>query len=142
MAIQTQFSTDPNAIVTVHVSIVEAPTPINYQRTGAFVTFGGTQLAPGDTVLLTQLGDLIEPQAAMLVIAASWTAGTVSMTVDQTMPGVNVGDVKNLVITNMNPSGYNGTYPCTIESANSFSYPHAGTLAPAVPSSPGVFGDA
>ena len=57
MPIQTQFSTDPNAIVTVHVSIIEAPTPINYQRAGALVSFGATTLAPGDTEFLAQFSD-------------------------------------------------------------------------------------
>jgi len=122
MAVQTQFSTDPNAIVTVHVSIIEAPTPINYQRTGAFVSFGGTSLVPGDTELLTQLADLIEPKTAMIINSASWSAGLVTVVVGQTITGVNVGDVKNLVITGMSPAGYNGTHACTFASANTFTY--------------------
>ena len=123
MAIQTQFSTDPNAIVTVHVSIIEAPTPINYQRTGAFVSFGATTLVPGDTELLTQLSDLTEPQSAMIVLTAVWSSGLVTMTIDQTIPGVTVGDVVTLQVSQMVPAGYNGTFAATIISANGLTYP-------------------
>jgi hypothetical protein len=122
MAVQTQFSTDPNAIVTVHVSIIEAPTPINYQRTGAFVSFGATTLVPGNTELLTQLSDLTQPEAAMIVLSAAWSSGLVTMTIDQTIPGVTVGDVYTIVISQMVPIGYNGTYTATIISANQFTY--------------------
>jgi hypothetical protein len=122
MAVQTQFSTDPNAIVTVNVSIIEAPTPINYQRTGAFVSFGATTLVPGDTELLTQLSDLTQPEAAMIVLNAQWSGGLVTMTIDQTIPGVVVGDVVNIVISQMVPTGYNGTFQATIISANAFTY--------------------
>jgi hypothetical protein len=123
MAIQTQFSTDPNAIVTVHVSIIEAPTPINYQRTGAFVSFGATTLLPGDTELLTQLSDLTLPESAMLVLTAVWANGLVTVTIDQTIPGVVVGDTVSIVMSQMVPVGYNGTFAATIISANGFTYP-------------------
>jgi hypothetical protein len=45
------------------------------------------------------------------------------MTIDQTIPGVAVGDVVNIVISQMVPAGYNGTFAGTIISANGFTYP-------------------
>jgi hypothetical protein len=115
MAVQTQFSTDPNAIVTVHVSIVEAPTPINYQRTGAFVTFGGTTLAPQDTSLLTQLADLdVLIQPPMVVSTAVWAGGSVTVTLATPLVGVTVGDVIPLVLSGFTPAAYNGRVQATI----------------------------
>lgn len=123
MAVQTQFSTDPNAIVTVHVSIVEAPTPINYQRTGAFVTFGGTTTPAGNTVLLTQFSDLASwlPNP-MIVSSATWAGGLVTMTVSAPIPGVIVGDVNWYVISGMTPAAYNGRFQCTATANNTFTY--------------------
>lgn len=45
-------------IVTVNVSQIVASTPSALQRTGAFVTQGGTTTATGTVTLLTQLSDL------------------------------------------------------------------------------------
>jgi hypothetical protein len=123
MAIQTQFSTDPNAIVTVNVSIVEAPTPINYQRAGAFVSFGATTLPPSNTVLLTQLSDLTaSANPSMNIVAATWSAGIVTITTLYSIPSVSVGDIVTLVISGCAPAAYNGTYSCTIITTNSFTY--------------------
>lgn len=138
MAVQTQFSTDPNAIVTVHVSIIEAPTPINYQRTGALVSFGATTLAPGSTELLTQLEDLSVPplenpagppilRTPMPVTSATWAAGTMTVTVPTAIPNVLVGDHVNMVLSGFSPigPGYNGYYGVTITSPTTFTYPVA-----------------
>jgi hypothetical protein len=130
MAIQTQFSTDPNAIVTVHVSIIEAPTPINYQRTGAFVSFGATTLPPGDTELLTQLSDLTLPESAMIILTTVWSSGHVTVTIDQTIPGVSVGDTVTIVISQTVPTAYNGTFTANIISANGLTYPLATNPGP------------
>jgi hypothetical protein len=124
MAIQTQFSTDPNAIVTVHVSIIEAPTPNTYQRTGAFVSFGATTMMPNDTELLTQLADLeqwlVDPVA---ISAATWAGGTVTVTLASPMQGVTVGDTFYAVISGFSPAAYNGYYNVTVTSSSAFTYP-------------------
>lgn len=139
MAVQTQFSTDPNAIVTVHVSIIEAPTPINYQRTGCFVSFGATTLAVGDTELLTQFQDLNVPlptnpggpvmlQQPMAVTSATWAAGVVTVTTTGVIPGPPiVGDVVEFVLNGFQPigPGYNGLHACTITGTHTFTYPVA-----------------
>jgi hypothetical protein len=126
MAIQTQFSTDPNAIVTVHVSIIEAPTPNNYQRTGALVSFGATNLpANNNTALLTQLSDLtplLNPPIA--ITTTTWAGGTATCVASAPLPGPPiVGDTFTLVLSNFQPAGFNGRYLCTVTAPNTFTFP-------------------
>jgi len=143
MPVQTQFSTDPNAIVTVHVSIIEAPTPINYQRTGAFVSFGATSLAPGSTELLTQLEDLSIPPienpsgppillGPAAVSSVTWAAGVATVHTAAPIPNVLVGDVINLVLSGFVPigPGLNGFKQCTIVSNTTFTYAAATNPTP------------
>jgi hypothetical protein len=138
MAVQTQFSTDPNAIVTVHVSIIEAPTPINYQRTGAFVSFGATSLAVGSTVLLTQFGDIEIPPSddpagppillgPAAVTSVTWAAGVATVTTTDPMPGVQVGDMVPFIMKDFEPigPGLNGLHDGTITSPTTYTYPVA-----------------
>jgi hypothetical protein len=136
--VQTQFSTDPNAIVTVHVSIIEAPTPINYQRTGCFLSFGATTTNVGDTNLLTQLSDLFVPtvdnpagppllHVPLAVTSVVWAAGVVTVTCPTAIPGVKTGDLFPVVMSGFTPigPGYNGLYNATLISADVFTYPVA-----------------
>jgi hypothetical protein len=125
MAIQTQFSTDPNTIVTVHVSIIEAPTPNTYQRTGALVTFGATTLVEDDTSFLTQLADLTPLlQPTIAITSTTWAAGVVTCTTTVPLPGPpTVGDTITLVLTGFTPTGYNGRHLCTVTAANGFTFP-------------------
>lgn len=126
MTIQTQFSTDPNAIVTVNVSIIEAPTPITYQQTGAFVSFGATNLQPGDAELLTQLSDL---QAfipdPLAVTSAVWASSIVTVQLAEAAPGVQVGDVVPITLTGFTPAGYNGAVQATFTATDTFTFPLA-----------------
>jgi hypothetical protein len=138
VGVQTQFSTDPNAIVTVHVSIVEAPTPINYQRTGAFVSFGATTRAKGETHLLTQYSDLFVPppedptsppilRVPGAVQNAVWAAGTMTVTTVDPLPYGEVGDFLPMVLSDFEPigPGFNGYYNATVTSPTTFTYPVA-----------------
>jgi hypothetical protein len=133
MAIQTQFSTDPNAIVTVNVSIVEAPTPNTYQRSGAFVSFGATMLAKNDSTLLTQLADLTPPTPLapvlvppMAITNTVWTAGVVTVTTTSPIPGPPiVGDTFTLVLAGYTPAAYNGRVQATVTGPSAFTYPLA-----------------
>jgi len=135
MAVQTQFSTDPNAIVTVHVSIIEAPTPINYQRTGALVSFGATTIPIGDTQLLTQLSDLFIPplenpagapilRYPMPVTNVTWAAGTATVTLGSPIPNAVVGDVIQLVFSDFVPigPGLNGLKNCTVTAPTTLTF--------------------
>jgi hypothetical protein len=126
MALQTQFSTDPNAIVTVHVSIIEAPTPINYQRTGALVSYGATNLAPSSTSLLTQLSDLNALVVAPAAISsATWAANVVTVNTAALIPHVTIGDTVQFVISGFTPAAYNGIKTGTITGASAFTFPLA-----------------
>jgi hypothetical protein len=141
--VQTQFSTDPNAIVTVHVSIIEAPTPINYQRQGALVSFGATNLAVGATTLLTQLSDLNAPvdlttpgsplilMQPLAVSSVSWAAGTITVHTTNPIPNVSIGDVLGFVMNGFVPIGpaYNGLHTCTITGSSQFTYSDSHTTA-------------
>jgi hypothetical protein len=125
MAIQTQFSTDPNAIVTVHVSIIEAPTPNTYQRSGALVSFGSTTMVEDDSSFLTQLADLtplLHPPIA--ITSTTWGAGVVTCTTTTPLPGPPlVGDTITMILSGYQPVGYNGRYLCTVTAANAFTFP-------------------
>jgi hypothetical protein len=124
MTIQTQFSTDPNAIVTVNVSIIEAPTPNTYQRTGALVSFGATTMVPNDTELLTQLSDIDQWLPDPIAVNnAIWAAGVVTVTTTFQIPNVSVGDVVPLVLSGFTPAAYNGLVQATITAADTFTYP-------------------
>lgn len=124
-----------NNIVTVNVSQTIAPAPSTLQRTGAFVSQGGTTTAAGTTTLLTQEADLtaiLRPSAAISTL--SWAGGTVTATT--TAPhGMTNGDVLNLTIAGANPTAYNATDRiCTITGASTFTFPLAAdpgaTVAP------------
>ena len=138
MAVQTQFSTDPNAIVTVHVSIIEAPTPINYQRTGAFVSFGASTLPAGSTELLTQLEDLAVPPienptgppimpTGQPVSSITWAAGTATVHLTNPIRVGNIGDFIPFVFSGFTPigPGLNGLKNCTVVSTTTVTFPAA-----------------
>src|SRR6516162_9454365 len=70
------FSADPNSIVTVQVSTINAPTPNTYQQCGALVSFGATSLAAQDVKLLTQLSDLTNPTTGIVIQPGAVTTAT------------------------------------------------------------------
>jgi hypothetical protein len=125
-----------NAIVQVSVSQTIAPTPSKLQRTGAFISQGGTTQTPGSYSLLTQASSLAailtQPQTlASLTWATSVVTGTSSVP-----HGYPVGSVIALTIANAVPSGYNGTFQCTITSNTQFTYALVGN--PGTETSPGT----
>jgi hypothetical protein len=131
LAIQTQFSTDPNAIVTVKVSIIEAPTPVTYQQSGAFVTFGATTLVAPDTALLTQLSNLtalLEPPMAITSVVWASSVATATLTTPETE--ILVGDVVPLVLSGFTPAAWNGLFQCTFTAANTFTFPMTSNPGP------------
>src|SRR6185437_5915037 len=111
-----------NPIVQVNVSTQVAPTPPTLQKTGCFVSVGGTILAPQTWSFLTQESDLIPllPTAANLTSLA-FSTGTVTATA-AAPHGLPNGQTLNLTIQGAAPSGYNGTFPCTITGATTFTY--------------------
>lgn len=121
----TQFSQDPNSIVTVNVRTIQAPTPNTFQQTGCLVSFGATTIASMDAAELTQYSDLsdvlIQPAAAAQVV---WSAGLVTLTTAVPLsPDFAPGDTPNMSVTGFAPSGYNYTGPVTIVDTATFTYP-------------------
>lgn len=111
-----------NNIVQVNVSRTVAPAPSTLQRTGAFLSVGGTSGAAGTTTLITQESELtaiLRPAAANATL--SWSSNVVTVTTSSPH-GMTTSDVISLTIAGATPSGYNGTYDCTITGASTFTY--------------------
>lgn len=116
---------DPNAIVTVQVTTILAPTPQNYQQTGALVSFGGTTITPNSAKLLTQFNDL-KPllQTSGAIASIAWAAGVATATTAAALPSiVTPGTIIQLVVTGCVPDSYNGIFTCTVTGPNEFTYP-------------------
>ena len=112
-----------NQIVQVNVTQNVAPAPNQLQRTGAFVSQGGTNLAAGSAQLLTQLSDLAAILAgAIHITSVAWASAVVTVTTT-TPHGIPSGDVVQVTIAGMTPSGYNGTFAATSTGASTFTYP-------------------
>lgn len=121
----------PNEIVTVNVSVTSAPTPSELQKTGAFVSQGGTTNAIGSLTLLTSVSDL----AAMLTGAKTLTTLTYSSgtnTVTGTVSGghnLTVGAAQWVTVAGCTPAGYNGTFLATVPDSTTFTYAMPTSLA-------------
>ena len=109
-------------IVTVNVFQVQAPTPPTLQQTGAFVSQGGTNLSPGTFSLLTELADLTPLiNGSEPISTVAWSGGVVTVTA-ASPHGFTVGSSIFLTIAGTSPTGYNGTFLCTITSTTQFTY--------------------
>lgn len=127
-------------IVTVNVTQQIAPTPSTLQGTGVFVSQGATTLTPssfGPAGLLTQLSSLTplltgaKPNSTL-----SWSGSVVTVTT--TSPhGFTMSDTLPLTISGVTPSGYNGTFTCTVTGTSTFTYPLASN--PGAETIPGVY---
>lgn len=126
-----------NQIVEVIVSQQAAPSPPTLQRTGAFVSQGGTTEEPGTTTLLTEVGDLADILTTPLPIATlSWSNGAV--TVETENPhGFTFSSVLDITIAGAVPTEYNGTYRCTVIGSDTFLYDLGDD--PGVETSPGTY---
>lgn len=112
-----------NNIVTVNVAQIVAGAPINLQKTGAFVTQGGTTTAAGTLSLLTQASDLTPLLAASKAMTSlTWLSNVATGTT--TAPhGWTNADVVYVTIAGVTPAGFNGTFLATITGASTFTYP-------------------
>ena len=112
--------TAPN-IVQINVTQTIAPAPSTLQRTGAFISQGGTNTASGTLSLLTQLSDLTPLLAgAKTITAMTWASSVVTFT--STAHGFPIGSVIQLVISGVTPTAYNNTVNATIVDANTITY--------------------
>jgi hypothetical protein len=126
-----------NKIVQVNVSITQAPAPSRLQETGAMLTQGGTNTAPGTLTLLTSAADLEAIlESPVPLVSLAWSGGTV--TADLTVPqdGWTVGDVVPITIAGAAPIGYNGSYQGTVVDSTHVTYPLAGN--PGMETTPGT----
>jgi hypothetical protein len=113
--------TNPITIVNATQQVAAAPNQL--QQTGAFISQGGTTLAPQSYSLLTQYSDLTEILASAAAITSiTWTSGVATATTTAAH-GLPNGAVVWLTITGAVPAGYNGTFPCTVTGASTFTYP-------------------
>ncbi len=125
------------SIVQLNVSETLAPTPSTLQRTGAFVSHGGTTLTAGTYQLLSASTDLASILTAPAAISSlSWATGTVTVTT-ASAHGYTNADVVNFTIAGAAPTGYNGTFACTITGTDTFTY--ALVSDPGVETSPGTY---
>lgn len=112
-----------NQIVTVNVSQNQAPAPSSLQRTGAFISQGGTNNAPNTLSLITQQSDLTAILAVPFAISTLTWSGNVVTATAVTPHGYTIGDTFPLTIAGAQPTGYNGTFPATITGTTTFTYP-------------------
>lgn len=126
-----------NPVVNVSVNQQVAPATSVLQKTGAFISQGGTITTQGTRSLLTQLSDLtplLTPAKALTSLTL--LAGVVTA-VTAAPHGFNLNDTVNLTIAGAVPAGYNGTFACSITGASSFTYPLA--TSPGSETTPGTY---
>lgn len=119
-----------NPVVTLNISPQQPATPSTLQQTGVCLTQGGTTLPPGTlSNLLTPPGGqgLSTIQAVPAGISSlSWSAGEVTVTTTVPLPSEYTnGTVFNSTIAGAVPSGYDGTFVCTVIGPSTFTYPLA-----------------
>lgn len=110
-------------IVTVNVSLQQAPLPNTLQASGALISVGATTGAANSLTLITQLSDLTAIlQPANAITSMTWTGGVVTVTT--TAPhGLPTSQIFPVTITGATPSAYNGNYTATVTGASTFTYP-------------------
>ncbi|UCF25179.1 MAG: hypothetical protein JSV72_07180 [Ralstonia sp.] len=112
-----------NPIVQVNVTQTIAPAPSTLQKTGVFISQGGTSLAKNASKLLTQMSDLTSVLAGAITISTmTWASSVVTVTT-ATPHGFPNGDTIGVVIAGVTPAGYNGSFNATITGASTFTYP-------------------
>jgi hypothetical protein len=113
------------SIVLVNVSQVQPPAPSTLQRTGAFISQGATTTAQGTLTLLTSVSSLTSIlKGAGNITSITW-AGSVATVTTSAPHGYTISDTLELTIAGAAPTGYNGTFLCTITGASTFTYPLA-----------------
>jgi hypothetical protein len=114
-----------NAIVVVTATETVAPLPSTLQQSGAFISQGGTNTAPGTLTQCPTLATLTGILAAAKTLTSLfWSASVVTGTTTA-IHGWNIGDTINATIAGASPSGYNGTFPITVTGTQTFTYPLA-----------------
>ena len=111
------------SIVTVNVSLLQAPLPSTLQQTGALISVGATNTSAGTLTLLTELSDLTAIlDGALATSALTWTTNVATVTT-AAPHGIPSGDTVTVTIAGVTPSQYNGTFQATSTGASTFTYP-------------------
>ena len=92
-----------NPIVNVAVNIQTAPAPSTLQKTGAFISAGGTNTSPGTKSLLTQFSDLAPLLNAPATLSGISWSGEVATATAAAAHGLPIGQVINLTIAGASP---------------------------------------
>lgn len=109
-----------NPVVTVNAQQQIAPRPSALQKSGAFISCGGTITSPGTYSLLKQASDLTPLLvAAATIVSLAWSGGVVTATTTAAH-GLVTG--ANATIAGAAPAGYNGTFPVTVTGTTTFTY--------------------
>jgi hypothetical protein len=111
----------------VHVDVQQqvASAPSQLQRTGAFVSQGGTTLAAGTYSLITEVPDLTAILTEKIAITSlTWTSNVVTV-VTSGDHGIPTGTVLEVEISGAVPTGYNGKFAGTVVDAVTITYPLA-----------------
>lgn len=110
-----------DSIVLVNVAQQQAPIPPTLQRTGCFVSQGGTVLSPHNSGFLSQLSDLAGLLTAPLSITGlTWLSSVATITV-ASHPWT-VGQKVWVDVSGATPAGYNGKFLATITSSTQLTY--------------------
>lgn len=126
-----------NQIVQLSVSQTVAAAPSTLQQTGAFVSQGGTTNAVNSLTLITQASSLTAMLTPLSTNSTlSWAGGTVTVTTS-VVHGLTTNQTYYLTIAGVSPTGYNGTYACTITGNTTFTYALASN--PGAETAPGTW---
>jgi hypothetical protein len=109
-------------IVTVNVTVTEAPEPSQLQQSGAAVSTGGTTLAADS---YQYCGSLAAVQAILAapvgLTSLSWAGGVVTATASSAL-SFATGQVFTTTISGAVPAAYNGTFTATVTGTDTFTY--------------------
>ena len=111
-----------NTIVQENVYTITATAPNNIQRAGVIISQGGTTASVGSSTAYlskTALKAAIVPSAAISGLA--WASGTVTVTTTVSH-GIPTSTQFRATISGCSPTGYNGSFLCTVTDTNEFTY--------------------
>jgi hypothetical protein len=124
-----------NQIVQINVSQIVGAAPNNLQKTGAFISQGGTTLTPGTLGpgnLLTEFSDLAPLLAGGVAISSIAYASGVATVTLAGPSGIPAGDTLPVTIAGVTPAGWNGEWEGTYVSADVYTFPISASPGTAV----------
>lgn len=111
-----------NNIVVVNVSQQSAPTPNTLQKTGDFISQGGTTTAAGVQSLITQMSDLTAILAPALAITSMSWASSVVTVITAAPHGFATSSTLWITVAGAVPAAYNGNYLMTATTSSHLTF--------------------